>query len=194
MIGIYGGTFDPIHFGHLNLSLEMCERYHLEEVWFCPTGANPLKDKPITPFFHRLEMLKLALLELPHFKIIETESTEVNPSYTIDTLKKILSEHPKKQFCLILGEDAIKNFAYWKDPEAIVALVPLFIGARSCDVPHIEASVSVQKAIQEGLKKTQVFDISSTAIRERLSKKLYCGHLIPSKVIDYIYKHELYSI
>lgn len=201
VIGIYGGTFDPIHLGHLNLALEILEIHHLDEIWFCPTNVNPHKQQTKSvPIHHRLEMVKLAIQGIPNFSILEVEAHREGPSYTIDTLRELckkeeLQENPKS-FRLILGDDAIPHFSYWREPEEIIKLAPILIGRRSCNslLPELNAAPEIVQAIEKGFTSTRVLDISSTAIRKRLISGLYCGHLLPGKVMDYIYANKLYSI
>lgn len=199
-VGIYGGTFDPIHFGHLNIAMEMMEIHHLAEVWFCPVWISPHKQEQApTPVEQRLEMLRLALEDVPNCKITDVEAKRQGPSYTIDTLQALAAEEAKrssnKKFCLILGEDAVRNFCKWHQPEEIVKQVPLYVGRRlSVEVGELEPSgePSVVKALRSGMTNTKIMEISGTTIRDRISKGLYCGHLVPAKVLDYIYAHGLY--
>lgn len=198
MIGIYGGTFDPIHFGHLNLAIEMLETHHLEAIWFCPVWISPHKQKqqPVSAKM-RLEMVKLALEGVPHCKVLDVEVNRGGPSYTVETLRSLNELFPNQKFCLILGDDALPSFLRWHQPEEIVQRVPIFIGRRSSAPVSLDAVAGhpeIYHAIKRGLTETKVIDISSTEIRKRLSMGLYCGHLVPAKVLDYIYAHRLYSI
>lgn len=192
-IGIYGGTFDPIHHGHLNLALEILEKNLVDEIWFIPARQNPLKNDPARMAIpHRLEMLKLALEGLPRFKIVDKEANRLPPSYTIDTLREILEENPSHSFYLILGEDSIPGFSQWKEAEEIVKLVPLLIGSRSGQWTQSSGNRLIDEAIKKGLIQTRKLDISSTLVRQRLADGLYCRHLVPGKVMDYISQFNLY--
>jgi cytidyltransferase-like protein len=113
-IGLLGGSFDPIHFGHLNLAFELMERGQLEEVWFIPAHVNPLKTHiPPVSFEHRLAMLKLAVEGISPFKIKDLESRRPAPSYTVETLRLLLAEFTARvespHFYLLLGEDSIAS-------------------------------------------------------------------------------------
>lgn len=206
-IGFYGGTFNPIHFGHLNLAIEMMEIHGLDQVWFCPAYINPHRqnESPIS-VHHRINMIELAISELSQFQLISTESVRERPSYTIDTLRELIALEKKKgtqvQFFLILGADAVKGFFQWKQPEKIVELVPLLVGSRDTRTLSEELLFSgevtpgqllVAEAIKRGMTPTRYLQISSTEIRERVGKGLYCKHLVPTKVMDYIYENHLYS-
>jgi nicotinate-nucleotide adenylyltransferase len=201
-IGLLGGSFDPIHFGHLNLALELMEKRGLDEIWFIPAKVNPHKslEEPISEA-HRLMMLGLALEEincfnLSRFKIDETEIHRDAPSYTIDTLRILIAQHPTTQFYLLLGQDCMAGFSRWHLPEEIIALVPLLIGSRSgtWNIDEFECSSRIKSAIKEGVTVTRLMDISSTTLRQRLAQGLYCGHLIPHRVLHYIYENGLYLV
>lgn len=200
-IGFYGGTFDPIHFGHLNLAIEMMERHALDEIWFCPAGFNPHKQDqlPTISTKHRMEMLKLAIQDIPQFHLLDHEVQKEGPSYTIDTLQTLIEESRKAppkslQLYLILGEDAIPGFFHWKQPDEIVKLVPLLIGRRASSnfSPELKGDPLICEAIHKGLTSNRIIEVSSTELRKRLTERRYCGHLVPAKVLDYIYAHDLY--
>ena len=202
-IGIYGGTFDPIHFGHLNLALEIAETRSLDQVWFCPAWRNPFKtDLKVTSAEDRLEMLKLALSDIPQFQILEDEILREGSSYTIDTLRALISREKGKtnpnQYFLIIGDDAILRFPQWKEAEEIIKLVPVFIGRRSLsdidiDLQGLQASDEMKYCLQKGMTNTHVMDISATMIRKRLAAGQYCGHLIPAKALLYVKKKRLFK-
>lgn len=199
-IGLFGGTFDPIHWGHLNLAFELMEKKQLDQVWFIPAQMNPFKlQAPPTSIEHRLVMTQLAIQDIPQFHLKDLEKERPPPSYTIHTLRAFIAEeayHPApNQFYLLMGEDSVPGFFHWHLPEEIVKLVPLLIGSRS-GIWQYELenfSLPIRQAIQEGLTPTRLIDISSTDIRHRLAKGLYCGHLIPSPVLQYIHENHIYS-
>lgn len=191
-IGFYGGTFDPIHFGHINLAVQLLEMHHLDEVLFCPAYCSPFKTaKPphVSPQ-HRLEMLRIALDGIPHFRISSYEIDRNDPSFTIDTLRAIKGEFKSDvKFRLLLSEEAATQFDQWKDFQELIRLAPPLIGTRSSNAEKGGLSAS----LRSGFTQTKVFEISSTDIRERLKKGLYCGHLVPAKVLDYIEANHLYK-
>lgn len=194
-IGLLGGTFDPIHFGHLNLAFELSEKKQLDEVWFIPARKSPFKmGETFFSVNDRLVMVQLAIEGIPQFKLIDIETKRPSPSYTIDTLKE-LSEKVKTnsteevQFFLLLGEDALQGFPKWQLSEEILKYATLLVGSRYEQVPlqKVENPV-IRTSIQQGLVQTRLLDISSTDIRHRLSNRQYCGHLVPAKVLDFILK------
>lgn len=199
-IGIYGGTFDPIHLGHLNLAIQILEVHQLDEVWFCPAAINPFKMGGTNAGAKdRIEMIKLAIAGEPRFKITEVEIHRHGPSYTIDTLNQLITQSKHKtsesvELSLILGNDAALTFHQWHQPEEIIKCARLLIGQRFLNpTPELfKGSPEVVAALQRGLTPTKIMEISSTHVRQRLAKRLFCGHLLPGKVLDYILAHDLY--
>jgi len=199
-IGLYGGSFDPIHFGHINLAIEMIEQAGLDEVWFCPANVNPHKADllPISAE-DRLAMLLLGLEGIPQCSILHAELLRPSPSYTIDTIRELLAsekENPQDlQFYLLLGEDAALGFPRWREAAQIIQLVPLLIAARSSRPKESQTSDLVfGKAFDKGRVVTRRMDVSSSEIRQRLTLGKCCHHLLPQKVLDYIRARRLYSI
>ena len=194
-IGLYGGTFDPFHLGHLNMAIEIQEKKKLDEIWFCPARNSPHKhQEPTAPVEHRLKMIEKAIAAVPKMRVIDIESRREGPSYTIDTLKMLIQQYPNEQFHLILGTDAVQGFSQWRSPQEIVRLVPLIIGNRRCEPAsnaHTEEP-EIRVAIQQGYLQTSVMEISATEIRRRLRDGLFCGHLLPKEVLDYIKAFQLY--
>ncbi len=167
-IGFFGGSFDPIHFGHIALAVALLEEGRLDQVLFCPAYCSPFKTKtpPIASPEHRLAMMKLAL-DHPQFALSSYEIDRPGSSYTIDTIRALRREGVHLR--LLLSEEAAVHLDQWKETQELVRLAPPLIGPR--EIP-----------------------VSSTQIRERLKKKLYCGHLIPAKTLDYIRANHLYSL
>lgn len=194
VVGFYGGTFNPIHFGHLHLAIELMEKAQLDEVWFCPARANPLRldDALIAPE-HRLKMVELAIAGIPQFHVLDLECERQGPSYTVETLRTLQTSH-RCEFRLLLGSDALESFFRWRDPEIIVQLAPPLLGQRNRHsfLGDVQGSSEVVNALRSGLVPISVMEISSTMVRERLRRQLYCGHLVPAKVLDYISQHHLY--
>lgn len=190
-IGFFGGTFDPIHFGHLNLLIYMLENEGLDHIFVCPTGLSPFKQtkRPISSFSHRINMLRLALKDISNISILDIERDESKPSYTIDSIRWLTTKFPQSRFNLIITQDILSDIAEWKDIENLFELSPPLIGGRglSYDMPPTFAEI-----LKKGFRKTPIMEISSTNIRERLKKRLYCGHLLPKEVLDYIEANKLY--
>lgn len=166
-VGFFGGSFDPIHFGHIALAVQLMENHKLDEVLFCPAFCSPFKASapPHTSPEHRLAMLKAAL-DHPQFKLTSIELDRGGSSYSIETLHSL--QTPGTQFRLLLSDETAAHLDKWKSTEELIKLAPPLIGPRE-------------------------IQISSTQIRERLKKRLYCGHLIPAKTLAYIHQHYLYA-
>ena len=170
-ICILGGTFDPVHLGHLNLATELFEKNGLDEVWWVPAQANPFKNgTPPIAFEHRAAMVRLAIEGIPSFLLKETEKNHSAPTYMIDTLHSSIKESPSfYRFYLLLGEDTALRFNEWKSSEELRSLAPILIASRS-------------------------MKISSTEVRQRLLEGRPCEHLLPAAVLRYIQAHKLYCI
>jgi nicotinate-nucleotide adenylyltransferase len=192
--GLFGGSFDPIHFGHINLALEILEKGNLEKILFCPANISPHKTSipPRATSKERVEMVSLAIQGMEKFELFDEEIKRGGVSYTIETLQMVRKKFAKDvQINLIIDQGLIKNFHEWKEWQEITQLVNIIIGCRATfskkEIPPSFEEISNKKFII-----TSQFEVSSTLIRDRLARGLYCGHLVPAKVLDYIYKHRLY--
>ena len=189
IVGFFGGTFDPIHFGHINLVLEIKEKQGLDEVLFCPAALSPhkLQKPPFASAAERLTLVQLAISDIPGFSVTDLEINRGGISYTIDTLRALYQQKTEKvQLRLIIAQDSIQHFSQWREYKEILNIAPPLIGIRA-DFP-----TELPDFLKKNLVKTNKMEIDGTRIRERLKKGLYCGHLLPAKVLDYIYKHQLY--
>lgn len=190
-IGFFGGTFDPIHSGHINVGVRILEAGLVDQILYSPARISPTKGEapPIAPCHHRLNMLQLALEDVPGCDLYDEEIKKEGPSYTIDALKGI-----KGELRLIVAEDAAYGFDQWKDIEQLLEMAPPIIAIRHGfnreKLNHLPDSIKWK--IEKGTIQIPAMDISSTEIRERLKKRLYCGHLLPGKVLDYIHQNTLY--
>lgn len=197
-VGIFGGTFDPVHLGHVNLAVELLERCQLDEVWFIPAHVSPFRvGEALVAPEHRLAMLRLAVEEIPSFKVLDIELRREAPSYTIDTLHELRGLYPTMPFALLMGEDVALGLPRWKEAKQIVKSFPLHVGCRrgsdlrrKMKTPLFPAEI--RTALHSAMVPTALMDIEATQVRKRLKESLYCGHLLPSKVLDYIRAHQLY--
>lgn len=187
-IGIFGGTFDPIHHGHLITAQSVREICNLDKIIFMPAYISPHKQEVITSSADdRLNMLKLALDDIPFFNYSDFEIKQHDISYTIDTLrefKKIYNE-----IDLIIGYDNIFSFHTWKDPDEILKLADVIVLKRRSSHPidYVDKYVEAAHFVE-----TRGIEISSTDIRNRVHGNLPIHYLVPDSVKDYIYKHNLY--
>ncbi|HSX04640.1 MAG TPA: nicotinate (nicotinamide) nucleotide adenylyltransferase [Rhabdochlamydiaceae bacterium] len=196
-IALFGGTFDPIHLGHLNLAIQLQEIHQLDEVLFCPANFSPHKEsnQPVAAAELRSSMVGLAIDPIKKFSLLKYELEKKGPSFTIDSVRMLLEAYPDSQFFLILGE--LTGLEKWKDIEELLALIQPLIGRRKekLDLPADLTGLSdgARKILQKGMTPISMMEISSTNIRERLKQKKYCGHLLPEKVLNFIYEHKLYN-
>lgn len=192
--GFFGGTFDPLHFGHLNLVVSLAEKHALDRVLFCPVNQSPFKEEsPTVSSEHRLAMTLLGIQDHPVFQLCKLELERGGVSYTVDTLRELKGHiDGSVELFLLLSSESIDSFDRWKGADEIVRLAQPLIGARSKENQKIPDS-PLRPILQNGLTPTPLMEISSTAVRNRLKKNLYCGHLVPAIILDYIRKHRLYS-
>lgn len=196
-IGLMGGTFDPVHTGHLLLAQAALEECALDAVLFIPTGCSYLKmDRGISDRVDRLAMTEFAIESEPRFFISPIEVERPGNSYTADTLKELHAAYPDCRFSLILGADSVMMLDKWVRPEEICAQADLICACRD---GHETDELSVQTGLLKerfsariGLLKTGRFDISSSEIRERVRTGKSIRYLVPEPVMDYIYRKKLY--
>lgn len=202
LVGLYGGSFDPLHNAHLHLAFELMEHHGLDEVWFIPAQISPFKvDSVAVSASHRLKMVELALEGISEFRPLDIECRRPGVSYTVDTVEEILRAeaeygdpaHPNR-YHLLLGDDSVASLAKWHRIDELVELIPLLIGVRegASASDCKEASPALLEAVSKGLTDTSRWSISATQVRQRLRERSYCGHLVPPKVLDYIYQNQLY--
>ena len=196
-IGVLGGTFDPIHIGHLVIGEEARARLGLSEVLFVPAGQPWLKqDRDITPAVHRVEMVRRAIADNPCFKLSTLEVERAGPSYTIDTLTMLQKQlGSKASLFFILGRDALAELPLWKEPQRVVQLCKLVVPPRigSKDLKHLEKAIPglLDKVIKLDMP---VIGISSSGIRQRLSQGLPIRYLVPAEVEKYITERRIYPV
>lgn len=197
-IGIMGGTFDPIHIGHLLLGEFAFEQFSLDEIWFLPNGNPPHKDmgEMNTCLEHRVEMVRAAISGSPHFKLSLHEAKEGIHSYTYQTMLEFHEMYPDNQFYFILGADSLFSIEKWKYFEGIFSYCTILAAMRDDkDVGDMKKQIAYLKKKYEAeieLLMAPLLEISSTTIRKRAAKGLTVHYMVPDKVADYIKEHHLY--
>lgn len=204
LIGINGGTFDPIHFGHLRPALEVLNALHLDEMRFVPAYQPVHRALPQVSADQRCEMIELAIQNQPKFKLDRIEIEMGGPSYMVNTLKTLKHQEPDATFVLMMGTDAFAKFDAWQDYLGILKLANLVVTHRPGEPVPADGEVGrlfheywapnlTQDAGQIlDLPITQL-DLSATALRSYLSHGDSVDYLMPSKVADYIREHQLYQ-
>jgi nicotinate-nucleotide adenylyltransferase len=198
-IGVFGGTFDPVHLGHLILAEHCREQARLDQVLFIPAARPPHKlERELTRFEQRVEMLTLALSGQPAFRIDELERDRTGPSYTYQTLEELQTREPGAELFLILGADSLAELHLWYQPRRILELATLLV------VPRPGSPTVGSAALRERLKlpgearlalevvQAPLIDIASRDVRQRLGQGRSVRYLLPRAVEAYIADKGLY--
>ena len=186
-IGVMGGTFDPIHHGHLVAASEVAARYYLDEVVFVPTGT-PYMKRDVTPSEHRYLMTVIATASNPMFTVSRVDIDRGGPTYTIDTLRDLHRLRPDAELFFISGADAVAQIIDWKDAAELFSLAHFVAVSR----PGHPLSVSGLPEHNVSLLEVPALAISSTDCRSRVSRGSPVWYLVPDGVVQYISKHHLY--
>jgi nicotinate-nucleotide adenylyltransferase len=205
MIGIFGGTFDPIHYGHLRSALEVNELFGLSKLLLIPSAQPPHRPQPAASALERLQMLELAISHHPELSIDARELERHSPSYMVDTLSSLHQDYPQETLVLFIGCDAFKQLMNWHQwqhlfdfahivvmtrPGAVLDTLHEFFKARSCQQLTELASTRAGKLY---FQHVTALDISATAIRQLITNQKNPGYLLPDTVLAYIRQHQLYQ-
>jgi len=185
-IGILGGTFNPIHLGHLILAEEAREKLKLDEIIFVPTYLPPHKDNSeIAATQHRYEMIKLAIKTNRYFSVSDIEVKRDGLSYTIDTIKEFRRKYPKDELYFVTGSDLLKYLDDWKDLPEIIKMVKFVVATRPGypleEIPAYISTVAIRAV-----------DVSAFEIRKAIRENRSFRYLVPESVFNYINKNKLY--
>lgn len=197
-IGIMGGTFDPIHIGHLLLGQFAYEDFGLDEIWFLPNGNPPHKqtEEGKKALHNRIEMVRLAIQEKPYFKLCLHEAKETEHSYTYRTMQELNDLYPEHKFYFILGADSLFEIETWKYFREIFPTCTILAAMR--DDKNVEAMLKQMSYLKERygacieLLRAPLLEISSTSIRNRAFRSLSVYYLVPDAVAKYIQDNHLY--
>lgn len=198
-IGIMGGTFDPIHIGHLLLGQFAYEDFGLDEIWFLPNGNPPHKqtEEGKKALHNRIEMVRLAIQEKPYFKLCLHEAKETEHSYTYRTMQELNDLYPEHKFYFILGADSLFEIETWKYFREIFPTCTILAAMR--DDKNVEAMLKQMSYLKERygacieLLRAPLLEISSTSIRNRAIRSLSVYYLVPDAVAKYIQDNHLYQ-
>jgi len=195
--GILGGTFDPIHVGHIHLALSMIKERSLDRVLVVPTPLSPFKidTPPVAAAKDRYRMAEIATAPHPNICVSAVEMEQEGPCYTIDMVRALKKECPDDVLHLLLASDVLAGFHKWKEYGALLELAPPLIGQRvGSKTDSLERfGEGEQKIIEEGITTTSLLNVSSTEVRKRLHLGGYVEHWLDPEVLDYITSNRLYS-
>lgn len=186
-IGILGGSFNPVHIGHMILASYLSQWGYVDEVWLTLSPRNPLKDpSELIPDLRRLAMLNIAVKGSDNIDICDIELSMPRPSYTVRTLELLRERNPDKKFKLIIGSDNWRNFDRWREPQKILDEFGVIV--------YLRPGYPVAKSNVEGLEiaNAPLLDISSTFVRQAISRGRDMNYFLPAGVYKYIKDNKLY--
>lgn len=187
--GLFFGSFNPVHNGHLEIAGYLLNQKMVDEIWFVLSPQNPLKEsRELANAQQRMEMLNLAIAAEPRFRASDVEFNMPVPSYTIDTLQLLSDSHPSREFKLIIGSDNLEEFHLWKDYEKILNTYQVLVYPRASEIKT--PFLSYRNVL---LTNAPLIKISSTYIRQCILKQKDVSHLLPEKVLNYIRENNLYG-
>ena len=196
-VGIFGGTFDPIHLGHLVLAEQCREQCQLDEVWFVPAAAPPHKlNWAISPAKARCEMIEFAIAGNPFFRMSKIELERTGPSFTVTTLEQLQSQDASRELFLLIGADSLRDLPHWRSPGRILELATI-VAVNRGDQPmpdRTELRTVVGAAADERIQNVRIpgIEISATDIRHRVRKGQSIRYLVPRAVELYIEHAKLF--
>lgn len=198
-IGIMGGTFDPIHNGHLMIGKQAYEEYGLDEIWFMPSGKPPHKtDHRVTEVEDRCKMVQLAISGYAYFRYSDFEIMRAGNSYTAETLRLLSEAYPDDAFFFIIGADSLYEIEQWYHPELVMKRTTLLVAGReygSASCPMAEQISYLEKKYGAKILRlhSEELDIASSVLRDRIRYKKSIAAFVPPCVMEYITKHGLYQ-
>ncbi len=194
-VGLYGGTFDPIHLGHLVLAEQCREQLQLDAVWFIPTGEPPHKPPADrTPGRQRFEMVQLAIAGHGKFRVLDLEIARGGVSFTVETLSQLHEQHPDAAFWWLMGADALRDFPTWRKPDRIVTLARIAAVNRG-GMPLPESTIARQRFGDRIDDVTMpALTIAASDLRQRIARQMSVRYLVPRAVEVYVEQHGLYRM
>ena len=194
-IGILGGTFDPIHFGHLMAAEAARTEQQLGRVLFIPANRSPLKPATRASTAHRVAMVRLAIEDHPAFALSTVDVARPAPSYAVETVAALQRESPDDSFVFLIGADQLAELPQWRAPEQLLQAVPIVALTRPATAfTSLDALTSLSPAARARVTVQEIpaVDISASVIRERVASGETIRHFTPAPVADYIETHQLY--
>lgn len=199
-IGIFGGTFDPVHMGHLILAEQCRDQAKLDEVWFLPSYQPPHKQgQPVTRFEQRCDMLELAVAGQPAFKVERIEKELPPPSYTAETLAELHRRHPDHEFSLLMGSDGLPDLPGWYEPRKVLALASLVVVPRpgvmlwTADRLAAALGLSDSSGVRMRFVACPMIEIASRELRRAMHDGMSIRYMVPRSVEEYVRERKLYG-
>ncbi|MBK8826889.1 MAG: nicotinate-nucleotide adenylyltransferase [Saprospiraceae bacterium] len=188
--GLFFGSFNPVHIGHMIIANHMIQYTDLKEIWMVVSPHNPLKSKAsLAKDSDRLHLVQLAIDDNPHIKASNIEFSLPVPSYTIDTLIHLQEKYPKREFCLIMGGDNVESLPKWKNYELLLQNYDIYVYER----PGYYTTLAEDNPRIKIVKNVPMMDISATFIRNAIRDKKSIQYLVPEKVFDYLDGSQMYK-
>ncbi|WP_351000970.1 nicotinate-nucleotide adenylyltransferase [Shewanella sp. TB7-MNA-CIBAN-0143] len=208
-IGILGGTFDPIHLGHINPALDVKQQLHLDQIWLMPNHIPPHKNTTVVSTHHRLEMVKLVCQQYPEFKLCDIEINRDTPSYSVTTLTLLTQQYPDDEFFFIMGMDSFVQLPLWYQWQSLFNLCHIALCQRPGWAMDTHSEMTKELLFRQATAdyldspshakngrifsiNSQLVDISSTEIRQQLAQNIDISTVLSQTTTEYIRQHQLY--
>jgi nicotinate-nucleotide adenylyltransferase len=190
-IGLYFGSFNPIHVGHLIIADYFSQQNLFDEVWLVVSPHNPLKDpSDLASVDHRLEMARIATADHAALKVCDIETRLPSPSFTVNTMKALQEQYPEAQWSVIIGEDSLVHFDKWKDYQWLMETFSFFVFPRV--LSDEERDIIKAKNFPVQMVNAPLIEVSSTSIRQKLRSGTSIKYLVTNVVENYLSQHQLY--
>lgn len=190
-IGLYFGSFNPIHVGHLIIADYFSQQNLFDEVWLVVSPHNPLKDpSDLASVDHRLEMARIATADHSALKVCDIETRLPSPSFTVNTMKALQEQYPEVQWSVIIGEDSLVHFDKWKDYQWLMEIFSFFVFPRV--LSDEERDIIKAKNFPVQMVNAPLIEVSSTSIRQKLRSGTSIKYLVTNVVENYLSQHQLY--
>ena len=186
-IGLFFGSFNPIHIGHLILANFILEKSDMDQVWFVVSPQNPFKEKKsLLKDYHRLDMVNLALKNYPKMRASNVEFSMPKPSYTTDTLAYLKEKYPENSFALIMGEDNLKSLHKWKNSENLIENNQIIVYPRKLEAENSEEKNPFLDHKNISLIDAPIIELSATEIRNMIKAKQNVRPMLPPEVFEFL--------
>jgi nicotinate-nucleotide adenylyltransferase len=194
-IGIFGGTFDPPHVGHLVIADQAMTQLKLDEVWFMPAGQPPHKlNNHVSEAEHRVAMTQLAIAGHAGFKLSTFDIDRPGPHYSAIAIEMLEQQHPQHDWCFVMGADSLEDLPRWYEPKRLIAQATLAVAGRPSARPDLHDLEQAIPGLSARVRwvEAPLVDLSSTQLRAMVRAGASLRYLVPDPVVEYIHQHRLY--